>query len=63
MKIFVKKLKTMRINHKILNYIKKVDNKTIPFKKEINFNKEKKCINELKGADLNGIKKMLNIKD
>ena len=45
MKIFVKKLKTMRINHKILNYIKKVDNKTIPFNKEINFNKEKKCIN------------------
>ena len=39
MKIFVKKLKTMCINHKILNYIKKVDNKTIPF------NKEKKCIN------------------
>ena len=25
--------------------------------------KEKKCINELKGADINGIKKMLNIKD
>jgi len=45
MKIFVKKLKTMRINHKILNYIKKIDNKTIPFNKEINFNKEKKCIN------------------
>ena len=44
MKIFVKKLKTMRINHKILNYIKKVDNKTIPFKKEINFNKEKKNV-------------------
>lgn len=45
MKIFVKKLKTMRINHKILNYIKKVDNKIMPLKKEINFNKEKKCIN------------------
>ena len=25
--------------------------------------KEKECINELKGADINGIKKMLNIKD
>ena len=25
--------------------------------------KNKKCINELKGADINGIKQMLNIKD
>jgi len=25
--------------------------------------KDKKCINDLKGADMKGIKKMLNIKD
>ena len=49
----------MRINHKILNYIKKVDNKIIPLKKEINFNKEKtsiNCVNAQKCKNLIHIK-------